>query len=195
MPRWMGSSISEAYLLSKYDMSWKAKCSTVATGSICIQKWTNNRKPKKLFWNNVCFFPSPSKQHYGTPNGGYQVAGGSWNVSQYYQHGNVCPTAILERYFCSVRQQFWQWKSEAISKSSFQENWGLIQIFFTSLERFLFFCWALDLTNTSCSEWESKLLVDCAIFFHSRQALTVVSLQFCVRSCLRFTRCVFGCLR
>lgn len=111
------------------------------------------------------FFPSPSKQHYGTPNGGYQVAGGSWNVSQYYQHGNVCPTAILERYFCSVRQQFWQWKSEAISKSSFQENWGLIQIFFTSLERFLFFCWALDLTNTSCSEWESKLLVDCAIFF------------------------------
>lgn len=82
------------------------------------------------------------------------------HVSQYYQCGNVCPLAILERHFCSVRWRFWQWKSEAISKSSFQESWGLIQTLFTSLERPLFFCWSLDLTNTFFSEWASKLLVD-----------------------------------
>lgn len=67
--------------------------------------------------------------------------------SQYYQFGNIYPVAILERYFSSVRWRFWQWKSEAISKSSFQESWGSIQAFFTPLEMFLFFCWALDLTN------------------------------------------------
>lgn len=51
-------------------------------------------------------------------------------VFQFYQCGNVCPVAILERYFCSVRWRVWQWKSEAISKSCFQESWGLIQTFF-----------------------------------------------------------------
>lgn len=68
--------------------------------------------------------------------------------SRYYQCGNVCPIAILKRYFSSVRWRFWQWKSEAISKSSFLESWGVIQVFFIPLERFLFFRWAVDLSDT-----------------------------------------------
>lgn len=165
MPRWMGSSISEAYLLSKYDTSWKATCSTRQS---LYSKMNKQKETLKTFPEWCVSFSPPLPQHYGIPNvggGGHQVAGGSWRCLGYYQCGNVCPIAILERYCCSVGWWFWQWKSEAISKSSFQESWGLIQTFFISLERFLFFCWALDLTNTPFSEWESKLLVDSVIRF------------------------------
>lgn len=120
-------------------------------GGLCFQKWRNKRKLKKLFQNAASFFFSLQDNIMGYQIG-EMVAGKLLMVvergSRYYQCGNVCPIAILERYFSSVRWRFWQWKSEAISKSSFQESWGSIQAFFTPLERFLFFCWTLDLANT-----------------------------------------------
>lgn len=143
------------------------------------------------------FFFSPKGTLWDTKWGRWWPPSCWWWLNmapQYYQCGNVCPIAILERYFSSVRWRFWQWKSEAISKSSFQESWGSIQAFFTPSERFLFFCWALDLTNTCFSEWESKLLVDSVICFFPDKPL-LFSPQFSVRSFLRFTRCAFGCLR
>lgn len=179
MPQWMGSSISEAYLLSKYDTSWKATCSTRQS---LYSKMNKQKETLKTFSEWCVSFSPPSHNIMGYRMGevvAIRLLVVVGDVSQYYQCGNVCPIAILERYCCSVGWWFWQWKSEAISKSSFQESWGLIQIFFISLERFLFFCWALDLTNTSFSEWESKLLVDSVICFIQTSPYCFLSSVLC----------------
>lgn len=149
-------------------------------GGLCFQKWINKRKPKNLSQNASLFLFLFLSMGYQM---GEVVATKLLVVaehgSQYYHCGNVCPLPILERYFCSVRWWFRQWKRETISKSSFQESWGSIQTFYTPLEKFLFFCQALDLTNTFFSEWESKLFVDTVICFLPDKPLLFFSSVLC----------------